>query len=206
MITEGRRPLPSDPVARHLDRCESCQREKESLREIWTLLGQWPEVSPSAGIEARLTRQIRRLMFGEAVLTVRGWTPAVLAAAIGVGLSLVLSFLVPYSQLIRLCQEALRSLAPNSVHYLVAGMVYGLPVALGAMFIMRRSRESVLIKSLEASLLFLLIIAPYVIAQCREFPLFVQITFLSGMGIGAWLPTVGGTWVLGRFLSPRTST
>jgi len=145
-------------------------------------------------------------MFREAVLTVRGWTPAVLAAAIGVGLSLVLSFLIPYPQLIRLCQEVLQSFAPSSVHYLVAGMVYGLPVALGAMSIMQRSRESVLIKSLEASLLFLLIIAPYAIAQCREFPLLVQITFLSGMGIGALLPTVGGTWVLARFLSPRTST
>ena len=200
MVTGGGRVPPQDPVARHLDTCEACRHELESLGKTWALLGRWPEASPGPTIGDRLARRVRWLGVRVAVLTVRGWTPAVLSAAIGVGLSLALSFLVHYSDLVRFCREALRTSDFSSVPFLVAGIAYGLPVAIGSIVIMRHSRSGLLIKSLETSLLFLLIIGPYVIAQCREFPPLLQAALLLGMGAGALLPTVGGLWVVGRFL------
>jgi len=195
LLPIGERVQWPEPVARHLDRCEGCRAELEALRETWVLLGRWPDASPREEIRWRLVWRVRRQLLRESVLTVSGWTPAVLAAVIGVGLSLGLSFLVPYSVLVSLCQRALQVSDPQVAPYLLAGIVYGVPLALGAWSVRRQMRGGTLIGSLEASLLFLLILAPYVIAQCREFPPALQVAFVSGLAGGAVGSSLAGLWV-----------
>ncbi len=185
-----------EPLARHLEACAGCRAEWEALNRTWSLLGQWPEASPAAEIRARLIRGARRQLLKESVLSVGGWTPAVLAAVIGVVLSLGLSFLVPYSFLISLCREALRVSDPHAAPYLLAGMVYGVPLALGVWILRKRALSDALVGSLEASLLFLVILAPYVIAQCREFAPALQVAFVSGMAGGAVVSSFAGLWLV----------
>src|SRR5262249_44055770 len=133
----------------------------------------------------RLMRRIRWQRSRAAVLTLSGWVPAVLAAAVGVGMSLTLSLVVPYSALVALCQEALRVSDRHAEPYVLAGIAYRAPLGLGAWILRRRLVSGALIGGLEASLLFLVILAPYVIVECQEFAPVLRAAFLSGMGVGA---------------------
>jgi predicted anti-sigma-YlaC factor YlaD len=195
LLPEGRDAHWPEAVARHLEGCEGCREEVDALSRTWTLLGQWPESTPGEEVRSRLLRRIRRQLLRESVLTVSGWVPAVLASVIGVGLSLALSLLVPYSSLVSLCREALQLSDPHAAPYLLGGMAYGLPLALGVWIFRRRALRGALIGSLEASFLFLVILAPYVIAQCREFPPALQVAFVSGLGGGAVVASLAGLWL-----------
>lgn len=78
-------------VAEHVRGCEGCRRRSEELRATMTLLGEWPEVEPSAYFDARLRARVR-----EQAAAAQGWwawlrRPAlaavfVLLIAAGVGL------------------------------------------------------------------------------------------------------------------------
>jgi predicted anti-sigma-YlaC factor YlaD len=184
LITEAGGPWP-EAVTVHVEACAACRAELETLRETWALLARWPEVRPGEEVRARLLRQVRRRLVRESVTTVAGWTPAVLAAAVGVGLSLGLSLLIPYSALVSLCRKALQVTEAHAGAYLLAGLMYGLPLAAGAWLIARRAVVGAVVGSLEASLLFLLILAPYVVVQCREFAPALQVAFVSGLAGGA---------------------
>ncbi|MBI4589696.1 MAG: hypothetical protein HY725_12735 [Candidatus Rokubacteria bacterium] len=174
-----------EAVARHLETCEGCGAELTGLERTWALLARWPEATPGEEVRERLMRRVRRRLLRESVATVGGWTPAVLMAAVGVGLSLLFSLLVPYSVLLSLCREALQVSESNPGVYVLAGAVYGLPLALGVWLIRRQALIGGVVGSLEASLLFLVILGPYVIAQCREFAPALQVAFVSGLGGGA---------------------
>jgi hypothetical protein len=139
----------------------------------------------------------------ESILTVSGWTPAVLAAAVGVGLSLVLSVLVPYSLLVSLCRETLQVSDSHAGAFLLAGMAYGFPLAASVWLIRKRAPVSSVVGSLEASLLFFVILAPYVIAECREFAAPLRAAFVSGLAGGAVVSSLAGLAIL-RLSPPRT--
>lgn len=193
-----------ESVREHLAACEACRLELEALRQAWTALARWPEVSPAAETKQELRRRVRRQVFKEAVLAARGWTPAIFAAVVGVGLSLGLSLLVPYAVLVTWCQRLLEASDSYPGAFLVAGIAYGAPLALGAWSIGRGVPRGALLRGLEASLLFLLILVPYVIVQCREFAPLLQIVFVSGLGggaVGSSLAAVAlGRWAaFGRF-------
>ncbi|MBI4240073.1 MAG: hypothetical protein HY613_00015 [Candidatus Rokubacteria bacterium] len=192
-----------EPVRRHVEGCQGCQVELGALSRTWGLLGQWPETPPGEEIRARVVWRARRRLLTESVLTVSGWTPAVLAAVIGVGVSLGLSLLVPYSLLISLCRQALQVSDPHVMPYLLAGMAYGAPLALGA-WILRRRALGLVIGSLETSALFLVILAPYVVVQCREFPPALQVAFISGLAGGAVLSSLAGLWLARLTLVDKT--
>lgn len=192
-------------LGEHTEACGDCRAELNALNQTWVLLGRWHDAEPSPAIRTRLVRRVRRLALRESLLTVRGWTPAVLAGVIGVALSLGLSLLVPYSLLISLCQQVFQVSDHTGLH-LMAGMIYGAPLAFGVLIALRHSVAWGFIRGLEATLLFLLILAPYAIVQCREFPPALQVAFLSGMGVGALLGSMSGVW-LGRrfpFAQPQT--
>jgi len=138
----------------------------------------------------------------ESVLTLSGWTPAVLAAAVGVGLSLVLSVLVPYSLLVSLCRETLQVSDSHAGAFLLAGMAYGFPLAASVWLIRKRALVSSVVGSLEASLLFFVILAPYVIAECREFAAPLRVAFVSGLAGGAVVSSFAGLALL-RLSPPR---
>ncbi len=193
-VGEGNRP---EPIARHLESCAGCRGELAVLIQTWALLGRWPEVAAREEIRARLVRRVRSQLLRESVLTVSGWVPAVLASAVGVALSLGLSFLVPYSVLVSLCRQALQVSDPHAAPYLLAGVAYGVPLAVGARIVRKQVRGGALIGSLEASLLFLVILAPYVIAECREFAPALQVAFVSGLAAGAIVSSLAGLWLVG---------
>lgn len=197
-----------EPLARHLEACEGCRAELEALRQTWALLGWWPEAAPRQEIRARLVQKVRRQLVRESVLTASGWTPAVLAATVGVTLSLGLSFLIPYSLLASWCRQALQVADSHPAAFLVAGTAYGLPLAAGAWLIARRAVLGAVVGSLEASLLFLLILAPYVVVQCREFAPALQVAFVSGLAGGALVSSLAvlGLARLARFGRSQLST
>ncbi len=191
-----------DPVRRHLEGCGACRTELGDLGRIWAALGQLREAVPSEEVGVRLMRRVRRLRLREAVLTVSGWVPAVRAAAVGVGISLGFSLLVPYSFLVSLCREALRVSDLHAAPYLLAGIAYGVPLALGAWMLRRRVVNGTLIGGLEISVLFLVILAPYTVIQCREFAPPLQAAFLAGVGAGAVVSSLAGLG-LPRFMPFR---
>jgi hypothetical protein len=190
----GGPPWPA-PLAGHLESCQGCRQAVEGLSLTWALLGQWPEAEPDTHLRAKLLRRVRRELVRESVLTLKGWAPAVLTSATGVGLSLALSLLVPYSVLVTLCRQALQVSDLSAAPFLLAGMAYGVPLALGVWILRRQALTGAVIGSLEASLLFLVMLAPYVIAQCREFAPPLQAAFVSGLAVGAVTSSLVGLWL-----------
>lgn len=170
-----------EQVTRHLDGCGPCRAEAEALARTWALLDRWPDASPAEAVRGRLRRRIRRRLLRDAVLSV----PPVLAAGIAVGLSLALSLLIPYPVLVSLCRAALRVSEAHAAPYLVAGVAYGLPMAVGVLVLRRRAPLGALAGSLDAALLFVLILTPWVFVQCRDFAPLPRAVFLSGLGAGA---------------------
>jgi len=185
LLARSERGEPPEAASRHVAGCESCRAELEAMRRTWALLGSWPEARPSELVRARLLRSARRRLLRESVLTLRAWTAPALASAVGVALSLALSLLVPYAKLASACRQALGVPEPHVAPYLLAGIAYGLPLALGAWALSRRVSGGALIGGIEASLLFLVILTPYVVVQCREFPPALQLAFVSGLAGGA---------------------
>ncbi len=194
-----------DSVRRHLEGCEGCRSEVADSSRIWTALGQLPQAEPGPEVETRLMRRLRRQVVREAVLTVSGWTPAVLAAVVGVILSLGLALLVPYSFLVSLCQQALQVSDAHPGPYLLAGMAYGVPLALGVWILRQHALGGRLVGGVEASVLFLVILAPFVIAQCREFAPSLRVAFVSGLGVGAVGSTLAGLGLVRRIPFTRAS-
>jgi len=178
----------TEGVAQHLERCKPCRGELEGLARTWALLGRWPDESPAEEIRVRLVRRIRLQLLREALLS----ASPVLAAAIAGALSLGLSLLIPYPFLVSLCRLALQVSEAHAAPYLVAGMAYGVPLAVGVWVLRRRVLSGALAGSLEASLLFLVILAPWVLFQCRDFAPLLQAAFLSGMGAGAVASSLAG--------------
>ena len=195
MVTEGWESIPSDPVARHMETCEACRRELESLRETWAFLGRLPEANPGLAVRARLIGRVRWLAFRDALLSLEGWKTALFPAAVGVFLSIGLSILLPYSALVEFCRRAVGGLAPEPGTFLMAGLVYGLvPLAIATWLAERRGPGVSFVRGLEAALLFLVLVAPYVLVQCREFPAPGLAGFLTGMALGGFLGSLTTGW------------
>ncbi|MBI3456485.1 MAG: hypothetical protein HY002_11940 [Candidatus Rokubacteria bacterium] len=193
-LSTGESPPRAEPVTRHLEGCQDCRAEIDALSQTWALLGRWPpEAPPGEAIKARLVRRVRRQLVRESVLTVSGWVPAALAAVVGVGLSVGLSLLLPYAALVSWCRDALQVAEPHAAPYLLAGMAYGIPLAIGVFILRQRARSGALVGGLEASVLFLAILTPYVMTQCREFPPALQLAFVSGLGGGAVVSSLAGS-------------
>ncbi|MBI2466591.1 MAG: hypothetical protein HYV62_02025 [Candidatus Rokubacteria bacterium] len=183
-------------MASHLVTCAGCRAELEALRATWTLLGRWPEAAPPPpAVRTRVLRAMRCRLLRESVLTLAGWAPGVRAAVIGVAASVALSLVVPYPLLVAWCRQALQVSDPAAAPYLVAGTVYGMPLVLGAWPLQRRPRNGSTVQTLEASALFLGILGPYVVIQCREFAPALQVAFVSGLGLGAVLWAFTGLWL-----------
>jgi hypothetical protein len=170
----------------HLAVCPRCANEFSGLRQTWQALGALPEVTTGDPVRARLLKRIRRAVVWESLCTWSGWVPAALAATTGVGLSLALALLVPYSLVVWLCQQLLQLSGTHVGPYVVAGAVYGLPSAAGA-WVWRRQRTAIgrVIGTLEASALFLAILVPVAAFQCREFGSAQQAAFVWGLAGGA---------------------
>ncbi len=173
-----------EAAVRHLTACPRCADELAGLRRTWQALGALPGANPGDVVRARLLRRIRRAAVREALVTRHGWVPAALVAAIGLTLSLGLAWAVPYSLLVSLCQQLLQRSEAHVGPYLVAGAAYGMPLAAGA-WVWRRAGPGGVIGTLEASALFLAVLVPVAVFQCREFGPAQQAAFVWGLAGGA---------------------
>ena len=168
----------------HLDSCSSCRAELAGLKEMWVLLKQWRDVEPHPAIGRRLHRQVRWLMIRDAFLSLKGWTPSLVPAALGVLLSVGLSFLMPYDALVEICRRAVGDVVPEPGAFLMAGIAYGsIPLALAMWLVSRRPASW----GLKSTLLFLVFISPYAVVRCLHFPAPAMAGFLAGIGFGALL-------------------
>lgn len=186
-----------EAVKGHLTACRACAEELAALQEAWALLGRWPGLAPAPATGHRLMRRVRWMIVKDAVLAVEGWKAAILAAFIAVALSIGLSFLIPYNTLVALCRQVVADLAPEAGAFLLAGAAYGvMPLALGVLIGWRRGSPGSWLGAAEATLLFLVLLAPYVVVQCREFSLPAVASFVGGLTLGA----LGGSLVASRLL------
>jgi hypothetical protein len=120
-LVAGEDALPPGPLADHLAGCAPCRTEWEAPRQTWMDLRQLPEVVPGARVRVQLLRRVWQVMLREWLLTVGGWLPAGLAAALGVGLSLGLAVLMPYGSLVSACQKVLQLGEAHPAPYWLAG-------------------------------------------------------------------------------------
>ncbi len=187
-----------EAVKGHLTACRACAEELAALQETWELLGRWPGPEPDPATGRRLMRRVRWLIVRDAVLAVEGWRAAAWAAVIAVALSIGMSLLVPYQTLIAFCRQVVAGLAPEPGAFVLAGIAYSLvPLALGALVAWRGGSPGAWLGGTEATFVFLVLLVPYVVVQCRGFPLPAQASFLGGLALGA----LGGGLLASRLLA-----
>lgn len=190
-LTAGQK-VPDD-VELHLTGCLGCQDESRTLASTWEALAALPLLEPSAGVARRLHRRLRREAVREAVTSVESWQRAALAGVAGFVVSVLLSLLVPYQTMVRLCESIAPTSMPTPAAYLMAGVLYGvLPMVLGAAFEARKTAFFGLPAAVEAALVFMVVLVPYVAFRCGEFPAALFVGFVGGIALGAVVGSVAG--------------
>lgn len=58
-LTDASAELPTD-VARHLEECAACQRDRTTLSDSWEMLEGWPTLEPSADFTARVMASVQQ--------------------------------------------------------------------------------------------------------------------------------------------------
>ncbi len=181
---------PADGVARHLAACAPCRGETGELAAAWTALGALPLRDPSARVARRLHRRLRWEAAREVLRSRERWQEAALAGIVGFLASVLLGLVLPYEIMIAACRTVVPDTA-GPLAYLLGGLVYGLvPMALGVAIQARRRAVPALLGALEAPLVFLAALVPYVVLRCAEFPLALLAGFAGGIAVGA---VVGGS-------------
>lgn len=184
-------------VERHLTTCTSCQDEVRALAGTWEALAALPLLEPSAGVARRLHRRLRWEALREAVTSLESWQRAALAGVAGFVASVVLSLVVPYQTMVRLCEAIAPNGLPTPAAYLIAGLLYGLlPMALGTALEARKTAFFGLPGALEAALVFMVVLGPYVVLRCGEFSAALLVGFVGGIALGAVVGSVAGIKVL----------
>jgi anti-sigma factor RsiW len=183
----------SQEVERHLATCPACRQEIQTLVGTWAALAALPVLEPHPEVAQRLHRRVRWEGIRETHASIEAWQRAALAGVAGFVVSVVLSLLVPYDTMVAFCQVIAPPSVPAPAAYLLAGVLYGLlPMLVGTALEARSSRVVRLTGALEAVLVFLLVLAPYVLLLCGEFPAPLLAGFLGGIALGAVLGGAAG--------------
>lgn len=178
----------SQEVERHLATCPACRQELQTLAGTWTALAALPVLEPSPQLAGRLHRRVRWEAIREALVSIESWQRAALAGVAGFVVSVVLSLLVPYDTMVAFCQVIAPPSVPAPAAYLLAGILYGLlPMLIGTALEARSPHAVRLTKTPEAVLVFLLVLVPYVLLRCGEFPVPLLAGFVGGIALGAAL-------------------
>jgi predicted anti-sigma-YlaC factor YlaD len=185
---------PSHEVERHLAACPPCRGETDTLAAAWAALAALPALEPSPGLARRLHRRVRWERIRDAWASSEAWQRAALAGMGGFMVSVVLSLLIPYDTMVAFCQAIAPPSVPLAAAYLTAGVLYGLlPMLIGSALAARGGRAVGLVGTLEAVLVFLLVLVPYVLWRCGEFPVSLLAGFLGGIVLGATVGSAAGT-------------
>lgn len=183
----------SQEVDRHLATCPACREEMQTLAGAWTALAALPVLEPSPQLARRLHRRVCWERLRETLASIESWQRAALAGVAGFVVSVVLSLVVPYDTMVAFCQAIAPPSVPAPAAYLLAGVLYGLlPMLIGTALQARSPRVVGLTGTLEAVLIFLLVLAPYVLLLCGEFPVPLLAGFLGGIALGAALGGAAG--------------
>jgi hypothetical protein len=98
----------------------------------------------------------------------------------------MLSLLLPYDVMVALCRTVAPETMPAAAAYLGAGFLYGLVpmVIVAGLQGGRGGALAGLVGVLEASIVFLVVVVPYVVAACG-FPPPLLVGFVGGIALGA---------------------
>lgn len=185
-------------VERHLTGCEACRQAGHGLAAAWSALAGLPAVDPSPSLTRRLRRRIQLEAAREALASVESWQRAALAGVAAFVVSVMLSFLLPYQTMVALCEAIAPPGLPTPAAYLAAGLLYGLlPMLVGTALGRHATPGFGLLGTFEASLVFLVVLVPYVLLRCGEFPVPLLAGLIGGIALGAGLGGAVGTG-LGR--------
>ncbi len=185
-----------DEVARHVETCVECREAIRGLSSTWSLLATLPSLEPRAEVAIRLRRRLRWERARESIVSAERWEHAALAGVLGFVLSVLLGLAVPYQTLVALCDQVVSEVLPTPAAYMVAGMVYGLlPMAAGAALVGPRGPRSGAVGLVEALLVFLVVLVPYLLLRCSEFPPALFAGFIGGITLGALAGGAGGAWL-----------
>lgn len=178
---------PAAPEAeRHAAGCEACRREVAGLAATWAAMASLPVVNPPPGGARAIRRQVRWEAAREVLTSIDAWQRGALAGVAAFVASVVLSLLVPYDTMVAVCRSLVPDAVPAPVPYVVAGLLYGLvPMVIAAMLERRAIGISRLVGGLEAILVFFVVLLPYVLLRCGEFPAALLGGFLAGIALGA---------------------
>ena len=189
----------SEEVDHHMASCRACHEELRGLAAAWAALGDLPRVEPPPEIDRKLRRRLRVEAARETVASLAHWQQAALVGVVAFSLSVVLSLVVPYHTMVAACAEVLTKVLPTPGAYLLAGMLYGvLPLAIGSALQARLAGRQSALGALESVVVFVVILVPYVLVRCGEFPLALLIGFLLGITAGAAAGSAAGTWLTRR--------
>lgn len=184
----------SGEVERHLTACPPCREDTHTLAATWTALAALPVLEPSPAVARRVQRSVRWEGNREALASIESWRRAALAGVAAFVVSVVLSLMVPYETIVAFCQAIAPPSVPAPAPYLLAGVLYGLlPMLIGTTIEARGPRVVGLMGTLEAVIVFLLVLVPYVVLRCGEFPVPLLAGFVGGIALGATLGSAAGT-------------
>jgi len=194
----GTRP---EEVDTHLASCRVCADELTALDAIWNALGRLPVVEPPPEIGRRLQRLLRADAARASLASLAHWQQAALVGVVAFVLSVLLSLAVPYHTMAAVCRDIVPKVLPTPGAYLIAGLLYGLlPLAIGTALQGRLGGPQTVLGSLEATLVFGAVLAPYVVLRCPEFPHSLFAGFLGGIALGALAGGLAGTWLTRRIV------
>lgn len=184
-----------DAATRHLATCPGCGNELQALEATWGALAALPLAEPQAAVRRRLLRRVGWEAVRETFLSLERWQQAALAGVIGFLLSVLLAIVLPYEAMIEACRGVAPGL-PVAFAYVLGALVYGLvPMTLAVFFEARRRASPGVLGMVEAPVVFLAALVPYVVLRCAEFPLGFLAAFVAGLATGAVMGGGAGTWM-----------
>lgn len=178
--------MPAD-VAAHVRGCGGCREELRGLQEVWSALAALPPLTPPPAIGWRLMQRIRRESARRELASVESWQRAAFAGVSAFILAVILSLLLPFEGMVDVCRALVPSALPTPATYLLAGLLYGILPMIGgtALPSLRATATGGVVGALEAALVFMVVLTPYVVLRCAEFPLPLLAGFIAGIALGA---------------------
>lgn len=188
-LATGLAPTERDALEGHLSTCQACRAEAEGLGETWQALGSLEFSSPPPMVKAELFQAIEaeREKENRVLLALRRLLPASLAAGLA---SVAFALLFPYQAMAELCYAWLspllgKSAWPINPFFLLIGVVYSaMPLCLACGLLSDRVVPSPARSAALVGGVFLLVVLPYVVWECRSLDATARAGLVTGFVTG----------------------